>query len=295
MPSVYGELLAVIAPVAICAGVGFCWARTRQPFEHEFVSRLVMNVGAPCLIVGTLSEIEVAPALLGQMALAVLVLLAITVAAAAALCAALRLPLRTYLTPLVFPNTGNMGLPLALFAFGEQGLAIALTVFMLVSIAHFSLGVAFMQGGSPFAGMARSPTVYAGLIATALIVGGWQLPGWLTNTLGLLGDVSIPLMLITLGVSLAGLRVHQLGSSLGLGAARIAIGFGAAWLTSELLGLQGVARGVLLIQSAMPMAVFSYLLASRYQRGADAVAGMVVMSTLLAFALLPLLLWVARG
>ena len=107
----------------------------------------------------------------------------------------------------------------------------------------------------------------------------------------MIGDISIPLMLIALGVSLAGINRKYAIKALGLGALRLMIGFAVGWLVSELLGLTGTLRGVLIIQSTMPVAVFNYLLAIRYHKSPEEVAGAVVISTLLSFATLPGLLW----
>jgi predicted permease len=113
------------------------------------------------------------------------------------------------------------------------------------------------------------------------------LPDWLINTTGLLGGITIPLMLITLGVSLASLKVSEWKYSLLFSTVRVVGGFVVAVMVAHWLGLEGVERGVLILQSSMPVAVFNYLLALKYQQEPGEVAGMVVLSTLLAFILLP--------
>lgn len=291
----YADIFAVIAPILFCSLIGFIWARTRQPFNQEFVSQLVLWVGSPCLIVGTLGKVDVTPAQLGDVAVAVALMLGLTLLTGLIALRVLQLPARAFLNALLFPNTGNMGLPLALFAFGEQGLALALAIFILVSFSHFSLGVAFLSGHSPLRGSLRSPIVYAGALAMLLIVTGIKLPLWLGNTISLLGQISIPLMIFTLGVSLASLRVDDVKRSTVLALLRLGIGFAVGWLVCELLDLQGVLRGALLIQSGMPVAVFNYLLALRYQQQPQAVAGVVVISTLISFITLPALLWLAMS
>tara|TARA_R110002073_G_scaffold7536_5_gene42955 strand:+ start:697 stop:1575 length:879 start_codon:yes stop_codon:yes gene_type:complete len=285
------EILAIIAPVFLCAAVGVVWARSGQAFENGFITHLVMWVGAPCLIVGTLGKVDVSLHLLGDIALAVIVLLLLSATAAILLCRLQGIPWRDHLPSLVFPNSGNMGLPLALFAFGEQGLAVALTIFMIIAVAHFTLGVAILSGDSPVGGTLRSPVAYAGLLSVALIAFDWRLPDWLQNTVSMLGDISIPLMLIALGVSLAQINRRYALKAVRLGVLRLLLGFSVGWLVAELLGLTGIVRGVLIIQSSMPVAVFNYLLAIRYRKSPEEVAGAVMVSTLLSFATLPALLW----
>jgi predicted permease len=106
-----------------------------------------------------------------------------------------------------------------------------------------------------------------------------------------MAGLTIPLMLLTLGVSLARLRVPRFSRSLLVALARMGLGFGAGLAVAHVFGLDGVARGVLILDASMPVAVFNYLLAERYDRAPDEVAGAVVVSTLLSFGTLPLLLW----
>jgi len=127
----------------------------------------------------------------------------------------------------------------------------------------------------------------------AMVAFQLSLPEWLYNTVSLIGDLTIPLMLITLGVSLSQLKVRHLGSGAGFAVLRLASGFAVGWGLVTALDIDGPLRGVVLIESTMPVAVFNYLLAKAYNRGAEEVAAMVVISTLLAFLLLPFLLTLA--
>ena len=180
-----------------------------------------------------------------------------------------------------------MGLPLCLFAFGQTGLALGLTVFLVIFTLQMSLGILLTAGRGDPRELLKQPVLWATVIAVTLVATGESLPEWLDNTTSILGGATIPLMLITLGVSLAQLKVAEWKHSLLFSLIRVLGGFGLAVLVADLFGLQGVDRGVLILQSSMPVAVFNYLLALRYQREPGEVAGMVVLSTLLAFALLP--------
>lgn len=291
MFSIVTPLLPVILPVMLCAGLGIVWARTNQPFDQEFVRRLVMWVGAPALIVGTFATVDVSLEQLRISAQATLLLLFLSLLIAAVICLVFRFPARDFLVPLVFGNYGNMGLPLCLFAFGEPGLAIGLGIFVVTTLAHFSIGVAILNGPGAIGAVTRSPIVYAGVFAGLMVICAWQLPKAVINTLDILGGVTVPLMLITLGVSLSSLRPGGVAKALLLACLRLAVGLGAGLLTVHLLDLQGLMRKVILLQSATPAAVFNYLLALQYRRQPDAVAGMVLWSTLLSFFTIPLLLY----
>lgn len=281
------ELFDVIAPIIICAGLGFVWARKGAVFPVDFVTRLVMNIGAPCLIIASFNKVDLDFSKVTELAGASLVVLGIMLVIGVVLIRLMRLDIRTFLPSLLFPNIGNMGLPLCLFAFGENGLTLALIIFLLIFTLQMSLGILLVAGRGNLTGLVRQPVLWATAIALLLKGMQWSLPAWLANTTGLLGDFTIPLMLLTLGVSLAKLTIAEWKHSLLFSFTRVLGGFLVALMVAGLLGLQGVERGVLVLQFSMPVAVFNYLLALRYEREPGEVAGMVVISTFLSFVFLP--------
>jgi len=289
-PGLLAELAAVIAPIIICAGIGYGWALREQAYPAEFVSRLVMWIGTPSLIIATLDRVELPTAILLQTGSAAIVVVAITTAVFGILLHLARLDRAVLLGPLVFPNCGNMGLPLALFAFGETGLALALAFFVAMTLMHYTLGVVISAGWDRSRQVLRTPMVWAALIAITLQVAGLTLPRWLGNSLTLLGGTAIPLMLFTLGVSLASVRVRGLGRAALFSLLRLLGGALAGWAVAALFSLEGVARSVVILQAAMPAAVLNYMLAVQQGNDGREVAGIVVTSTLLSFVTLPLLL-----
>ena len=285
------HILSIIAPIAACAAVGFLWGRSGRPYDAPFVTRLVMNVGAPFLILSSFQRSQPGVAALSEVGLAAVLVTAGTAVAALAALRILHADTRTYLPPIVFQNTGNMGLPLCLFAFGDSGLALAIVVFMWVSMANFTVGVAIASGERNVARVLRTPLVWATFVSIALSVAGVTLPHWVRNTADILGGLTIPMMLITLGVSLSKLRVKMLSRSALFASMRFVFGCSMGWAISALLGLEGVARGVVILQSSMPPAVFNYLIAARYERGEDEIAGVVVVGTAISTVVIPVVLW----
>ncbi|WP_297004740.1 AEC family transporter [Thalassolituus sp. UBA6592] len=286
------EIFAIMAPVLVCACIGFFWARRGHGFDAEFISRLVLNVGAPALMLSVLSSVEIDLTAFRQTALAC-VLVALMMALLGVVIPRMAgHDVRAYLPSFVFPNVGNMGLPVCMLAFGDEGLALALAFFMVLSIAHFPAGILLAGGRSAggVAGLFKMPVLYAIFIGLLLLWQGWRLPPPIENSVRLIGGMTIPLMLITLGVSLQRLQVKQWKQALAYSVLRIGGGLLVGLFVVWLLDMQGVGRGIVLIQASMPVAVFNYLFAERYQRQPEAVAGMVVMSTLMSFATVPLLL-----
>lgn len=279
----------------IIAALGFFWRRLGRPFDGVFVTELVTMIGAPALIFSTLVELQLQPAILADMALAsVIALLGFMALGAAALWATGQ-PLRVFLPALTFPNTGNMGLPLCLFAFGQEGLAYGIVFFAASAILQFVTAPIIAMGEVSLRRLARLPVVHAVLISVAVLAAGWEVPAWILNTTGLLGDATIPLMLMALGVSLSQLRLTTVPRAALLAVLRLGMGAGIALALGWLLDLGPVARGVLLIEAAMPAAVFNYLFAQKYDTRPGEVASVILLSTILSFLTLPLLLSVAMG
>lgn len=287
------ELIAILAPIVISVLIGFIWGRSGTDYPADFVSRIVMYVGTPCLTISAMSKVEVDASVMGEVMLATAIAMAAMGVMGWLLLRSLKLDIPTYLPPLIFPNNGNMGLPLCLFAFGQLGLALALGSFMVMMIATFTVGLLIVSEGGwgdRFKDMARQPVIHSMVIALAMLITGTHLPRWIDNTVTLIGGFAIPLMTITLGVSLATLKIGTWRRSLGFSVARIFGGLALGWLSCWMLNVEGVSRSVVLLQSAMPVAVFNYLLALRYDRNPQEIAATVVISTLLAFVTLPFLL-----
>jgi len=287
-----GELFAVIAPVFACAAVGVGWSRWGPPYETRFVTALVVNVGTPCLILATLTKYEIDVATFGEMALASGIAIACFAAIGVIALRFTGLPSRAYLPSLMFGNCGNMGLPLSLFAFGEVGLSLAIAFFTVAALANFTIGSGISSGRVGRRELLTAPLNYAVLLSVIFMIGGVEIPPWIANPLQLIGQLTVPLMLITLGVSLARLRVAGIGRALSLSLLRLGMGFAVGYGLATLMGFEGAAQGVLIIQSAMPVAVFNYLFAQRDGRRPDEIAGLVVMSTIISFLTLPALLFV---
>jgi predicted permease len=287
---VFQQIFAIIAPVLIIAFVGYVWVRARMPFDNNTISDIIVNIGAPCLLFSTLLMRRPDFDALGQVAGVALAMLACVGLIAAVFIRASKLDFRTYWPALVFPNSGNMGLPLCLLAFGDTGLSLAIAFFCAMTIVQFTVGQGVASGRLHPMTVVKNPIPWA--IAVALGCLWWDItpPGWIMTTTETLGHMVVPLMLMSLGTSLARLKVVAFGRSFALSMLRIGLGFGVALGLCELMGLEGPVRGVVLIQSSMPTAVFSYLFALRYGGKHEEVGAMVVISTLTSFLLLPFLM-----
>lgn len=283
-------VLEIVAPVFLLAGLGFAWVKLGFEYRIEFVTQLAMTLAIPCLIFTALMQTQIDPSALTTLSLATLAAYGGVTLACFVLIRFSGLDRRTYLAPMIFGNTGNLGLPLALFAFGEVGLGYAVVVFAIMAIWTFTLGIWLVAGQGAFGKVLREPLVWATLLGGLFLWQDWETPKFLTNTLSLIGQMAIPLMLITLGVAVARLTPGGVGRAVILSAMKLALCIGIAWPVGMWFALDPIAFGVLVLQVATPVAVTSYLLAEKYGADAQAVAGLVVVSTLMSVGALPLLL-----
>ena len=196
----------------------------------------------------------------------------------------------TYWAPLTFGNTGNLGLPLALFAFGQAGFDFAVVIFAVMAIISFTFGVWVVAGGGNPVTAIREPLVWGTILGSVFLALGWTVPEWLGHAIDLVGQMAIPLMLITLGVAIARLQPRALGRAFWLCLAKLAICTAVPLAVGLAFGLPRLTLGVLVLQIATPVAVTSYMLAAKYRARPDEVAGLVVVSTLMAVPGIPLLL-----
>lgn len=283
-------VLEIVAPVFLLAGIGYAWVSFGQEYRIAFVTKLAMTLAVPCLIFVSLMQSKIEAAALTSLSLAAIAAYGGVTLVMIALVKVLNLDTRTYLTPLTFGNTGNLGLPLALFAFGDTGLSYAIVLFAIMAVWNFTYGVWVVAGGGHWTRLVQEPMVGATLLGALFLWQGWQTPAFVTNTLTLIGQMAIPLMLLTLGVAVARLTPTGIGRAFGLSLIKVILCTAIAWGVGRAFDLDDIAFGTLVLQTATPVAVTSYMLAEKYGADGEAVAGLVVVSTLLSVGALPLLL-----
>ncbi|NNE54364.1 MAG: AEC family transporter [Sulfitobacter sp.] len=283
-------VLEIVSPVFLLAAIGFGWVKLGFEYRLQFVTRLAMTLAVPCLIFISLVNTTLDPAALTTLTMASVAAYAGVLIASLALVRLMRLNRKTFAAPLVFGNTGNLGLPLALFAFGEVGLQYAVVVFAVMAILSFTIGIWLVAGSGSFGKVLSEPLVWATLLGALFLWQDWGLPTFAANTLGLIGQMAIPLMLITLGVAVGRLSAGGFGRAILLSLIKLGICVGIAWSVGLYFALDREAFGILVLQVATPVAVTSYMLAEKYGADAQSVAGLVVVSTLMSIAALPLLL-----
>lgn len=296
MGGIVPVILIIMSPILFTTGIGLFWQKLGLPFERQFINRLIMNVTGPCLVIDVLSKSglawgEMLPVIAGGLWAYVL----LVVVGSAALYV-LRKPVLSMLPLIMFGNMGNLGLPLSLYAFGETGLAIATILFVLNFIGQAIVGPLVMAQENNWRMIYRTPIIYAAVVGMLLIVTDIELPLMIGNSVNMVGMASIPLMLMSLGCAIGGLKVTRVLSVLPIALARIVGGGCAAYCAVWLLDIYGLAAMVMLLQYGTPTGVLTFAMADKYNAQPEVAAQTVVVSTLIfLFLALPAFLMMVRG
>lgn len=283
------QILEITAPVFLLGLAGYVWARLKLSFDLTFITRVAVNFATPCLVFTVLVKAEIDKTAVRDVLMACLAAYSVLALLVWGGVKASGLAIRTYFAPAVFANTGNVGLPVAFFAYGEKGLAFAIVIFAMMIILAFTVGI-WVTAGTGVLNVLRQPLVYASVLGGVFAFNDWGLPAWLLNSLDLAGQMAIPLMLMTLGVSIANLTVRDIGQAAFISLAKLGASAVVALVVTWAFGLTGAAKGVVILQLIMPAAVTNYLLAERYQTQPGLVAGLVVVSTLMSVVAIPVCL-----
>lgn len=287
-----GRIAQVIVPVFFIVGVGWAYGRRARPDLASF-NRIVLDVMTPMLVYTGLARREFQLAEHGRLILAGAAVVLASGLVAWALARATRSQPRTLVPVVMFNNSGNMGLPLAMLAFGPSEFGAAVALFSISSLLHFSIGARITSAKAATRQLLLSPLMISAALGFASAASGIRPPEMLMTGMRLLGEPMLPLMLLALGVRLTDLRRVDVSPGL-LGAfARPLIGLALALPLAAALGLEGTARAQLILFAALPPAVMQYLLAERYGQEPERVAAMILLGNALAIVTVPLALAIA--
>ena len=280
------QITAIVFPIFAIVAVGYGYARRHAP-DRAAVNRINLDVFVPALIFAVLSDRELELTAFWQLALAGGAVVIGSGLIAWPVAAALGHQPRTFVPPMMFNNSGNMGLPLAVLAFGDAGLPAAVVLFVVENALHFTLGTWLLAGRPHPLQLVRMPMLVATALGIGANLGGLELPGPLAEAIRMLGQVAIPLMLFALGVRMVAVdlthwRIAAVGT-LVYPVAGVLSALGAA----ALLGVGGLQASQLLIFAVLPPAVLNYMLAEQYGQEPAKVASLVLLGNLSSVVVIP--------
>jgi predicted permease len=281
------RLLGIILPVFAIVALGWWWGRRVQP-DMSMVNRISMNVLAPALIFSALSSKS-----FDLWDNRLLIAGSVGIVLGSGLLAwpvarLLRVDPRTFVPPMMFNNCGNMGLPLAVLAFGEPGFVAMVAMFTISNLLHFTLGAWIIDHRARFTSLLRNPMVWSTFAGFAFAVTKPPLPDVLAVTFKLLGDALIPMMLLSLGVRLTAIRWTDARLGVIGGLVCPLTGLAMAAVLAPLLGLDATQAGLLFVFGCLPPAVLNFMVAEQYKQEPAKVASIVLIGNLVSVIFVPI-------
>ena len=293
---IYLKLFEVLFPVFFVVGIGYYLGKKNPKIDTTFITNFAANVGTPSMILYALNPINISfdvfKYYFGYYVIAIIGFILIGI-----ICLFIQntKDIVRELPPLIMPNTGNMGLPICLFAYGSQGLGVSASISALIILCHFTLGVFLAARKFSVDVIIKSPPFYTIIVAVILLYYDFHLPVFIENTTFLLMYATIFLILMSLGIALTRFKVFSFKKALICSIGRVIVGPIIGFLLIKYFKLSGFAAGVLLIQCSMPSAVLNYLVASIYspKKIIDSVASTIVVSTVMSFFTIPIVVFFA--
>jgi len=293
---IYFKLFDVIFPVFLIIGIGYWFGKKNPNFKNEIITKFAGTIGVPALLFYSLTASStlifstfIKFSLLTFICVGSFAILGILILKALG-----RNPIAE-LGPLILPNTGNLGLPICLFTYGDKGLSIAGSIAAIIMLLHFTLGILIASKKFSLKPLIKSIPMYALLISGVMLYFELKPAIFLINATMLLSYSTIFLILASLGITLSNLKTKNFKSNCIVSVARLLIGPIIALLIIYNFNLEGYEAGVLFICASMPSAVLNHLLAKMYSDKihSDNVASVIMISTTFSFATIPLIVFFA--
>lgn len=286
------RLASILFPIFGIVAAGYFYARRHKP-EMAVANRLNMDVFVPALVFAAMAGKSFELAAYAPLALGGFLVIACCGLLAWPVARIFNIQTKTLVPPMIFNNSGNIGLPLAVLAWGEAALPAAVILFMVENTLHFSFGAKLLDSKTKILSLWRTPVVFAAI--AGLTVALLKIEIWtpLVIAIKMLGDVAVPLLLFSLGVRMTNVSFSEWKVATGSAVLRPLAGMLIAAGAIKLLGLTGQDAAMLLVFGALPPAVLNFLFAERYQQEPERVASIVLIGNLAALVFLPLALaWV---
>jgi len=284
-------ILNIILPVIFVVLIGYLWNRYNKDFNPIAVTKLVANIGLPCLIYDSLTRSNLTINIYFKIFLSAVLVLAIGFLFGYLLIKIFRLPSIKLTTPLMHPNTGNMGIPLSLLAFGNEGLALAAGFASIVMVSHFTANTAISSGNYSLKRIILSPVLLSLIFSLIILFYKIEMPNFFNSITKILSGFVIPLVLLSLGISLSKINIKKLKIGFILGLFKLISGPFIGLLVVYLLKLDGNVARVVILQASMPAAILTYLIAAQNNSYDQEIGTAVFVSTIGSAFSIPIILF----
>ena len=292
---IYIKLFEVLFPVFFIVGIGYFLGKKNPKIDTSFITNYSANFGTPALIIFAVMTSGLSYGMFADYFAYWLIAMFFFSIVGIFFLLLMKKDYLRELPPFILPNTGNMGIPICLFAYGTSGMGIAASISAVIVLLHFTLNIFLASRKFDILVIIKSPSFYAILITVAFLYFDIAMPMFVLNTVMLLGYAMIVMILMSLGIALTQLKVFSLKSSIISSVGRVIAGPIIGYLIIITFNLSGYAAGALLIQSSMPSAILTYLIASMYspKKIVDSIASTVVVSTLMSIITVPIIVFIS--
>ena len=292
---IYLKLFEVLFPVFFIVGIGYFLGKKNPNFDTSFITTYAGNFGTPALVIFALTAGGVTFEVFKEFFFYALILLSAFGVVGLIFLVLMKKDYIRELPTFILPNTGNMGIPICLFAYGELGMGIAAAISSLVVLLHFTLNIFLAKRAFDFQTIFKSPAFYAIIVTVLFLYFEQPVPQFVMNTVMLLAYGMIVMILMSLGVALTQMKVFSFKDAVITSTGRVIIGPIIGLAVIKLFDLSGVSAGVILIQSSMPSAILCYLVASMYSPKVivDNISSTIVVSTIMSLVTIPITLFFA--
>ena len=289
------KLFEAVFPVFFIIGIGYYLGKKNPKIDTAFITNFAANIGSPGLIFYSITSTGITFELFSVYFFYAFVVITGFALVGLVFLFFQRKDLVTELPPFILPNTGNMGLPICLFAYGAKGFGVASAISAVVMLLHFTLGVFLAKKKFDSQLILKTPAFYAIIFSLFFLYFEIKPPVFLVNLTMLLSYATIFLVLMSLGIALTRLKVFSFKDAMVASIGRVIIGPIIGFSLIKFFNLTGFAAGVLLIQCSMPSAVLTYLVGSMYspKKVVDSIASMIVVSTIISFVTIPIVVFFA--
>jgi len=289
------KLFEVLFPVFLIIGIGYWYGKKDPKFNTKFITTFAGNFGLPAIIFHSLTTTNLSFELFLRFSFYITLYVGIFSIIGLIILKALKKDIYRLLPPLILPNTGNMGMPLCLFAYGKIGLAIATAITSMILVFHFSLNILLASKKFSFKPLLNCIPIYALLVSLIFVY--FKIPSlkFLENATFLIGYSTIFLVLMSLGVALSKLRIFSFKETIIYSFIRVILGPIVGLAFVKIFNLSGIEAGVMFIQASMPSAVLTYLVSEIYspKKISNSIASTVALSTFLSFFTLIVVVFIA--
>ena len=292
---IYLKLFEVLFPVFFIVGIGVFLGKKNPNFDTSFITTYSGNFGTPALVIFALTAGGISFSVFKEFFIYAIILLTAFGIVGLVFLVLMKKDYIRELPTFILPNTGNMGIPICLFAYGELGMGMAASISSLVVLLHFTLNIFLAKRAFDFQIIFKSPAFYAIIFTVLLLYFEQPIPQFVMNTVMLLAYGMIVMILMSLGVALTQMKVFSFKDALITSTGRVIIGPIIGFVVVKIFDLTGAAAGVVLLQSSMPSAILCYLIASMYspKEIVDNISSTIVVSTIMSLVTIPIVLFFA--